>query len=151
MRESVEVGRDVSGLDRRPGPLEDLQRLPQHACCLTGVAGGQGYPAEAGECLSLVPGADESAGLAVQQDDQASGHRPLARPRGTAHRRVDHEQQRRPHTGHQRHVIVPEIRGGATVMDGVFDDEEDDTAEGNEERETTYALEYRTRSDKRWS
>ena len=25
-----------------------------------------------------------------------------------------------------RHVIVPEIRGGATVMDDVFDDDEDD-------------------------
>ena len=36
-----------------------------------------------------------------------------------------------------RHVIVPEIRGGATVMDGVFDDEEDDTDEGNEEAETS--------------
>jgi hypothetical protein len=33
-------------------------------------------------------------------------------------------------------VIVPEIRGGATVMDGVFDDE-DDTDEGNEEAETS--------------
>jgi hypothetical protein len=34
-------------------------------------------------------------------------------------------------------VIVPEIRGGATVMDGVFDDDEDDTGEGNEEAETS--------------
>jgi len=34
-------------------------------------------------------------------------------------------------------VIVPEIRGGATVMDGVFDDEEDDTDEANEEAETS--------------
>ena len=34
-------------------------------------------------------------------------------------------------------MIVPEIRGGATVMDGVFDDEEDDTDEGNEEAETS--------------
>ena len=25
-----------------------------------------------------------------------------------------------------RHVIVPEIRGGATVMDDLFDDDEDD-------------------------
>ena len=31
-----------------------------------------------------------------------------------------------------RHVIVPAIRGGATVMDGVFTDDEDDTDEGNE-------------------
>jgi hypothetical protein len=36
-----------------------------------------------------------------------------------------------------RHVIAPEIRGGATVMDGVFDDDEDDTDEGNEEAETS--------------
>jgi len=36
-----------------------------------------------------------------------------------------------------RHVIVPEIRGGATVMDGVFDDDEDDTDEGGEEAETS--------------
>jgi hypothetical protein len=35
-----------------------------------------------------------------------------------------------------RHVIVPAIRGGATVMDGVFYDE-DDTDEGNEEAETS--------------
>jgi hypothetical protein len=27
---------------------------------------------------------------------------------------------------------VPEIRGGATVLDGVFDDREDDADEGNE-------------------
>jgi len=31
-----------------------------------------------------------------------------------------------------RHVIVLEIRGGATVMDDVFSDNEDDTDEGNE-------------------
>ena len=36
-----------------------------------------------------------------------------------------------------RHAIVPEIRGGATVMDGVFDDDEDDTDEGGEEAETS--------------
>jgi Phage integrase family len=36
-----------------------------------------------------------------------------------------------------RHVIVPAIRGGATVMDGVFDDDEDNTDEGNEEAETS--------------
>jgi site-specific recombinase XerD len=35
-----------------------------------------------------------------------------------------------------RHVIVPEIRGGATVMDGVFY-EEDDTDEGNGAAETS--------------
>jgi integrase len=34
-----------------------------------------------------------------------------------------------------RHVIVPAIRGGATVMDGVFNDDEDDTDEGNEKAE----------------
>ncbi len=37
------------------------------------------------------------------QDDQESRHRPLARPRGPSHRRVDHEQQRRTDPGHQRH------------------------------------------------
>ena len=31
-----------------------------------------------------------------------------------------------------RHVIVPEIRGGATVMDGAFSDDEDGPDEGNE-------------------
>jgi hypothetical protein len=36
-----------------------------------------------------------------------------------------------------RHVIVPEFRGGATVMDSVFDDDEDDLNEGNEEAETS--------------
>jgi integrase len=36
-----------------------------------------------------------------------------------------------------RHVIVPAIRGGATVMDGVFYDDEDDTNEGNEDAETS--------------
>jgi integrase len=30
-----------------------------------------------------------------------------------------------------RHVIVPEIRGGATVMDDVFDDDQDDLDEGD--------------------
>ena len=34
-----------------------------------------------------------------------------------------------------RHVIVPEIRGGATVMDGVFSDHEDDTDEGQRKRQ----------------
>ncbi len=43
------------------------------------------------------------AQLAVRQDDQASRHRPLARPRGTPHRGLDHEQQRRPAPGDQRH------------------------------------------------
>jgi integrase len=31
-----------------------------------------------------------------------------------------------------RHVIVPEIRGGAIVMDDVFNDDENDTDEGNQ-------------------
>jgi len=30
-----------------------------------------------------------------------------------------------------RNVIVPEIRWGATVMDAVFNDDEDDQGEGN--------------------
>ena len=36
-----------------------------------------------------------------------------------------------------RHVIVPEIRGGATVMDGVFNDDEDDPDEGNGKAKST--------------
>ena len=36
-----------------------------------------------------------------------------------------------------RHVIVPRSAGGATVMDGVFSDDEDDMNEGNEEAETS--------------
>jgi len=36
-----------------------------------------------------------------------------------------------------RHVIVLEIRGGATVMDDVFSDNEDDTDEGNESAKST--------------
>jgi integrase len=36
-----------------------------------------------------------------------------------------------------RHVIVPAIRGGATVMGGVFYDDEDDTDEGSEEAKTS--------------
>jgi hypothetical protein len=39
-----------------------------------------------------------------------------------------------------RHVIMPEICGGATVMDGAFDYEEGDTDEGNYEAETNYGL-----------
>jgi hypothetical protein len=34
-------------------------------------------------------------------------------------------------------VIVPAIRGGATVIDGVFYDDEDDTDEGEGEAETS--------------
>ena len=34
-----------------------------------------------------------------------------------------------------QHVIVPAIRGGATVMDDVFSDDEDATDEGNERAE----------------
>lgn len=36
-----------------------------------------------------------------------------------------------------RHVIVPAIRGGATVMDGIVDDGEDDTGQANEVAETS--------------
>jgi integrase len=36
-----------------------------------------------------------------------------------------------------RHVIVPEIRGGATAMDEVFNDDEDDPDEGNEKAKST--------------
>jgi hypothetical protein len=58
--ESVEVGGDVGGLGRAD-LLEDLQCLPHHACCLTGVAGGQSAPAQAGERVSLVPRAGDSS------------------------------------------------------------------------------------------
>jgi hypothetical protein len=34
-------------------------------------------------------------------------------------------------------VIVPEIRGGATVMDNVFNDDEDDPDEGNGKAKST--------------
>ena len=36
-----------------------------------------------------------------------------------------------------RHVIVPAIRGGATVMDGAFDDDEDGTDESNKDAKTS--------------
>ena len=36
-----------------------------------------------------------------------------------------------------RHVIVPEIRGGTTVMDDVFNDDEDDPDEGNGKAKST--------------
>jgi integrase len=36
-----------------------------------------------------------------------------------------------------RHVIVPEIRGGATVMDDVFNDDEDDPGKDKEEAKST--------------
>ena len=76
-------------------------------------------------------------GRMYTSDDEAGRHRPLACPRGTAHRGLDHEQQRRSAPGDQRHrgpksthvtesvyrqVVVPAIRGGATVMDSVFGD-----------------------------
>ena len=31
-----------------------------------------------------------------------------------------------------RHAVVPEIRGGATIMDDAFSDDEDDPGESNE-------------------
>jgi integrase len=43
------------------------------------------------------------AQLALLQDDQESGHRPLARPRRPTHRSLDHEQQRRTDPRDQRH------------------------------------------------
>lgn len=36
-----------------------------------------------------------------------------------------------------RHLIVPAIRGGASVMDVDFNDDEDDTDEGSEKPRTT--------------
>ena len=47
-----------------------------------------------------------------------------------------------------RHVIVPEIRGGATVMDDVFDDDEDDTTRATKKprplRVLVWSLDNRT-------
>jgi hypothetical protein len=57
----AEFGGDVGGLGC-PDPLEGLQRPPQHACCLGGVAHGQRAAAQAGLCVSLVPGAGDGAG-----------------------------------------------------------------------------------------
>ena len=45
-------------------------------------------------------------------------------------------------------MIVPEIRGGATVMDGIFDDEEDDTAEAMKNARPDRLLSIERRSDK---
>lgn len=59
--ERLEFGGNLGGLGR-PDPLEELQRLPQHICCLGGVAGGQGAPAQAGQSVGLVPGAADLAG-----------------------------------------------------------------------------------------
>jgi hypothetical protein len=58
--ESFEFGGNLGGLGR-PDLLEDLQRLPQHVSCPGGVVGGQSAPAQAGQRMSLIPGA---AGLA---------------------------------------------------------------------------------------
>jgi hypothetical protein len=45
--DGVEFGGDAGGLGRAHPP-EYLQGLPQHVCCLIGVAGGQGAAAQAG-------------------------------------------------------------------------------------------------------
>src|SRR5580658_2412828 len=57
----VQFGRHVGGFGRAD-PLEDLQRLPQPGFGLGGAAIGQGAPAQAGQRLSLVPGAVDLAG-----------------------------------------------------------------------------------------
>jgi hypothetical protein len=56
----VELGGHVGGLGRAD-PLEDFQGLPQHLCCLIGLAGGQGAAAQAGQCVS--PRAVPAVGL----------------------------------------------------------------------------------------
>ena len=54
-----------------------------------------------------------------------------------------------------RHVIVPEIRGGATVMDDAFSDDEDGPDEGNETpravRHLARHFSIEQRSGKLWS
>ena len=55
-------GNAARGLGRAD-PLEDSQRIPQHLCCLFGVAGGQGAAAQAGQRASLGSGDGEGAGL----------------------------------------------------------------------------------------
>src|SRR5262249_22080003 len=82
--------------------------------------------------------------LAVRQGHPPGRTRPPARPRRPSHRRVDHEHNGVPiqdisdTVGHRsthvtetvyRHVIVPAIRGGATVMDDVFGDFETNAGE----------------------
>lgn len=59
--EGVEFGEQVRGLGRAD-QLEYLQCLPQQDPGLDGVAGGQGAAAQAGQCVSLVPGAGDGAG-----------------------------------------------------------------------------------------
>jgi hypothetical protein len=48
-------------------------------------------------------------------------------------------------------VIVPAIRGGATVMVDVFGDDEDDTDEGNENAKGTRHFSIEQRPEKLWS
>jgi hypothetical protein len=60
--DGVEFGGDTGGLDRAD-PLENLQGLPQEDLGLRGVARGQGAAAQAGQCVSLGPGAGDGAGL----------------------------------------------------------------------------------------
>ena len=75
------------------------------------------------------------SGPAAEFWNPTGRHRALARPRGQAYRGVDHSSNGVPlqeisdTVGHKsthvtetvyRHVIVPAIRGGATVMDAVF-------------------------------
>ena len=57
----LEFGRNASGFDGSD-PLEYLQRLAQVVLGLGGMAGGQGAAAQPGQCVSLVPGAGDSAG-----------------------------------------------------------------------------------------
>jgi hypothetical protein len=47
-----------------PDRLEDIQRLPEHLFRPGGVAGGQGAPAQASQCMSLIPGAADLPGQA---------------------------------------------------------------------------------------
>ena len=58
---NVEFGGNADGLGG-PDPLEDLQRLPQEGLGPRGVAAGLSASAQAGQCVSLVPGGDDGAG-----------------------------------------------------------------------------------------
>jgi hypothetical protein len=58
---SVEFGGNVGGLGRAD-PLEYLRGLPQESFGVRGLAGGQGAAAQAGQRVSLGPGAGEGAG-----------------------------------------------------------------------------------------
>jgi hypothetical protein len=58
---SLKLGGNLGGLGG-PDPLEDLQRLPQVVLGLSGIADRKGAPAQARQCVSLIPRAADAAG-----------------------------------------------------------------------------------------